>query len=171
MRGEAWHKAQPPPWAPSQHRRYPLKRSSPAGDAALHPRFSETVRATLRLQWLHIALSSLWNGAGLWRVANGEAPLGPSASWLVLLLALGAGAVMTWGVQKNHRGYAIASAAMALALLAPIVGALVLDTTRWPSPWWRWGGLMLNGVGLAANLRGLQHWYRHCHPRPNVPLG
>lgn len=127
----------------------------------MRTRFAATVRATLRWQWLHIALSSLWNAAGLWRVANGQAPLGPSASFLVLFLALGAGALMTWGAQKAPRWYTLASAAMALALLAPIVGALVLDATRWPSPWWRWGGLLLNAVGLAANLRGLQHGYRH----------
>lgn len=142
----------------------------PASDAAVRPRFSETVRATLRVQWLHIALSSLWNVAGLWRVANGQAPLGPSASYLVLFLALGAGVLMVWGAHKAPSWYTLASAAMALALLAPIVGALVLDAARWPSPGWRWGGLVLNGVGLAANLRGLQLGHHHRRAALAPPL-
>ena len=130
--------------------------------------FMAAIRTPLCVQWTHIALSSLWNGAGLWRVAHEQAPLGPSASLVVLGLVLGTGAIMVWGARSDPRWYAVASAAMGLALLAPITGALVLDAAQWPSPWWHWGGLTLNGVGLAGNLWGLRCWQRYTRPTRSV---
>ncbi len=137
---------------------------------APHPpvTFMAAIRTPLLVQLAHIALSSLWNGAGLWRVAHGQAPLGPSASLVVLGLVLGTGALMVWGARSHPRGYALASAAMGLALLAPITGALVLDAAQWPSPWWHWGGLALNAAGLAGNLWGLRCWHRYTRATPRM---
>lgn len=134
---------------------------TPTTSSQPHDAFRRTVLLPLALQMAHIGLSCGWNAIGLWRVAQGQAPLGPSASWLVLVLAVLAGGCMVVGAWRRPAWYAVASAAMVLALIAPMAGVFILDAGRWPSPYWRWGGFALNGAGLLAGLWGLQRWRRY----------
>ena len=90
---------------------------TPTTSSQPHDAFRRTVLLPLALQMAHIGLSCGWNAIGLWRVAQGQAPLGPSASWLVLVLAVLAGGCMVVGAWRRPAWYAVASAAMVLALI------------------------------------------------------
>jgi len=112
----------------------------------------------LALQMTHIALSCAWNIAGLWCVAHGQAPLGPTASSTAIGAMLALAAAMVFGAQSRPAWYAGASLVMVLFLTVPLSGAILLEPTRWPAPAWRWGGMLLNSVGLLAGVWGLLRW-------------
>ena len=71
---------------------------TPTTSSQPHDAFRRTVLLPLALQMAHIGLSCGWNAIGLWRVAQGQAPLGPSASWLVLVLAVDSPTAIAIGV-------------------------------------------------------------------------
>lgn len=116
------------------------------------------LRVPLALQLTHIALSCAWNVAGLWRVAHGQAPLGPTASAVAIGVMLALAAALVHGARSRPAWYAAASLAMVLFLTVPLSGAILLEPTRWPAPAWRWGGMVLNSVGLLAGIWGLLRW-------------
>jgi len=121
------------------------------------------LRVPLALQLAHIALSCAWNAAGLWRVAHGQAPLGPTASAMAIGAMLVLAAAMVHGAQRRPAWYAGATLVMVLFLTVPLSGAVLLEPTRWPAPAWRWGGMALNSVGWLAGLWGLLRWHQTRH--------
>lgn len=132
------------------------------------PHLGTALRVPLALQLTHIALSCAWNAAGLWRVAQGQAPLGPTASVAAIGAMLALAAAMVLGARSHPTWYAGASLVMVLFLMVPLSGAVLLEATRWPTPAWRWGGMVLNSVGLLAGTWGLLRWRQTQNLRKNT---
>lgn len=129
------------------------------------------LRVPLALQLTHIALSCAWNAVGLSRVAHGQAPLGPTASATAIGAMLALAAVMVFGARSRPAWYAAASLVMVLFLTIPLSGAILLEATRWPTPAWRWGGMVLNSVGLMAGIWGLLRWRQTKNLKKNTTNG
>ena len=108
----------------------------------------------LALQLLHLLLSCAWNVLGLWRLAHGAPAPGPSASWLAVGTLLCLAIALLLGLLRWPALYWAASAVVVIAVLPAIGGAFVRDALSWPTPFWRWGGALLNAVGVAAALWG-----------------
>jgi hypothetical protein len=106
-----------------------------------------------RIVWVQLAwalLAAAWNVAGVVLIANGARAPGPTASLFgaAVLIAIGVGLVATFNRSAIiYAGLSIVSAAMAGAA---VYNALTADPSLWPSEFWRYAGIMLNGVGSFA---------------------
>jgi hypothetical protein len=105
-------------------------------------------------------LAALWNFGGAWQAARGLPSPGPTASALagVVLLVIASGffvAVARWPAV-----FVLLAAVAGLAALVGVVGAFVQDPDLWPSEFWRWAGIVLNGVGFVAAVAALVTFIR-----------
>ena len=106
-----------------------------------------------RIVWVQFAwalLAAAWNVAGVALIANGARAPGPTASLLgaALLVTIGVGLfAMSSRSAIIYAGLSIVSAAMAGAA---VYNALTADPSLWPSEFWRYAGIILNGIGAFA---------------------
>jgi hypothetical protein len=106
-----------------------------------------------RIVWVQLAwalLAAAWNVAGVALIANGARSPGPTASLLgaALLVAIGVGLVAASNRSVIiYAGLSIVSAAMAGSA---VYNAVAADPSLWPSEFWRYAGIILNGVGAFA---------------------
>jgi hypothetical protein len=113
-----------------------------------------------RIIWVQLpwALSAAaWNIAGVALIANGARSPGPTASLLgaALLTAIGVGLVAASNrAAIIYAGLSIVSAAMAGAA---VYNALTADPSLWPSEYWRYAGIVLNGIGTIAGSAALMN--------------
>ncbi|MBL8821650.1 MAG: hypothetical protein JNJ77_03610 [Planctomycetia bacterium] len=108
------------------------------------------------LQLVYLAGCIFWNVAGVILQSKGMQPLGPTASWAAAGLMVVPGLLAWWGLKSKSWHYMLASALMGLGGLAAIVPALTSDDpSLWPSPFWRWAGIVLNLFGLVLAIVGI----------------
>lgn len=103
-----------------------------------------------------------WNAYGMYQLQQGAAPPGPTSSWAVavvgLLIALAFG--LRW-LDKQRWVYILVCLVCAALGAVIIYGSFTKDPSLWPSEAWRWGGIILNGIGAAACIAGALKMYQH----------
>jgi hypothetical protein len=95
-------------------------------------------------------LAALWNLGGAWQLARGLPSPGPTASTLAGLVLLGIAAGLGVAVRRWPTVFVLLATVAGLAALVGVVGAFVQNPALWPSEFWRWAGILLNGVGFVA---------------------
>lgn len=105
--------------------------------------------------WVQLAwalLAAAWNVAGVALIANGGRAPGPTASLLgaAILIAIGVGLVAS--CKRFTLAYAALSLVSVLMASAAVFNALTADPSLWPSEFWRYAGIALNGAGALASI-------------------
>ena len=100
-------------------------------------------------------LCAIWNTYGAIQISTGGRALGPTASLLtagftILLAILLILASERW--PRLFRWLTIVAAALAALT---IWNAFRLAPSLWPSEFWRWAGVALNGLGVVGALIAL----------------
>ena len=105
-------------------------------------------------------LAALWNLGGVWQLGRGLRPPGPTASTFAgLVLPVIAGGLVL-AVRQWPKVFVLLAAVCGLAALSAVVGAFVQDPALWPSEFWRWAGVLLNGLGVMAAATGVVAFVR-----------
>jgi hypothetical protein len=103
---------------------------------------------SVQLGWA--LLAAAWNVAGVVLIANGGRAPGPTASLLgaAVLIVIGVGLVAT----SNRSAIIYAALSIVSAAMAggAVYNALTADPSLWPSEFWRYAGIILNGTGVLA---------------------
>lgn len=125
---------------------------------------SRDIIGPLGLQISHLFLSCVWNLAGVMLIANGRAPLGPSASMVTVVILILLGLLLIYGLVNYGDGrykgsrqwlvYLAVSTILLLATISTIFAAFTKDPVLWPSSWWRYAGIVLNSIGLIGAIWG-----------------
>lgn len=113
------------------------------------------MKIPLIIQFVHIALSSLWNFYGLYLVSKGEPSQGPTASISGVVIMVFFGILFFVGAQYSKVVYIIAAAIAFLGLLPTIAAPFYKDPSLWTSPFWQWGGAVLNSFGAIGAVLGI----------------
>lgn len=122
-------------------------RSPTISSAMLVSRYSRP----LLLQTIHAVLCVGWNGIGLWQKAHGQATIGPTASWIALLMSVVlVSALFALLRSRKELAYLALSLVAALLALVAVLGGFTKDPSLWPSEFWRWAGIVVNTIGVAA---------------------
>lgn len=106
----------------------------------------------LVLQQIHLWLSAVWNAVGVWLVHQGGQALGPTASLSTAALLIGFAALVCVAHYYHRWMYILISAIIVLGALSTIANAFTLPTSNWPSEFWRFAGITLNSLGVAAGV-------------------
>lgn len=95
-------------------------------------------------------LCALWNAYGAMQISMGGRALGPTATYagagLVILIAI---ALLVTSTRWPLICRTLAIVAGALAAWT-IWNSFILDRNLWPSEFWRWAGIVLNGFGILG---------------------
>ncbi len=111
-------------------------------------------------------LSATWNAVGVALLAQGGRSLGPTASIAAALVLLVMAIAYPVTIRRWNVVYLLVSLLGGLAAISAVVNAFTADPTLWPSEFWRYAGVVLNGVGFVAALVGIvsvvrNRWLRH----------
>ena len=118
-------------------------------------------RLSLLLQVIHAILCVAWNGIGLWQKAYGQATIGPTASWAALAMSVVLAAALYFLLRAGkERPYLALSLVAALLALVAVIGGFTKDHALWPSEFWRWAGIVVNSIGVAAFPAAIVTFFR-----------
>ena len=117
-----------------------------------------TMRLAVHLQITYGVLVALWQIVGLWRLGQGEQALGPTASGNVAIFAVASTGALYALVRAFPGIYVAIASLLAIPALLTIQNAFVADPSLWPSAWARWGGVVLNGLGVLAPTLAFIGW-------------
>lgn len=120
----------------------------------------ERIRPAISLQLAHAGLSVIWNLAGLALIAQGSRAPGPTASLGVAAFLLIMAAGLVAGARRSPPLYVLASLVVGLGALWAVIQAFQLDPSLWPSSFWRYAGVVLNGGGVLGASWGIQGWLK-----------
>lgn len=115
-----------------------------------HTSLFDALRAPLCLQMVHVMLCVTWNILGVYLVANGMPSPGPSSSWTAAAVLAFCGCLLVVGAFRSATIYGCVSLVFALAGAWFIVSAFTRDPSLWSSEAWRYGGVLLQSLGVAA---------------------
>jgi hypothetical protein len=98
-----------------------------------------------------------WNAYGLFLISQGMTPIGPTASAVGAVLCV-VFALLFWWWNKTHQTWPYILVTLIAVIMAAytVYGALTKDPALWPSPFWRWAGILLNGLGVVAGIAGIK---------------
>ncbi len=119
-----------------------------------------TLRLAVRLQVTYGVLVALWQIVGLWLLASDRPALGPTASGNVAIFAVASTGALYAMVRRFPGPYVAIASLIAVPALLTIQNAFVADPSLWPSPWARWGGVVLNALGVVAPGVAFVGWRR-----------
>ena len=112
------------------------------------------IRRVLVIQLIYLAMAALWNLAGVALIAQGLRAPGPTASLAVAAYLLALGAVTYVGARRIRWIYLGGTLLAGVGAASAIVQAFQLDPSLWPSSFWRYAGVLLNGFGLFGAVWG-----------------
>lgn len=94
-----------------------------------------------------------WNGYGLWLQSNGQKMVAPTASGPVAIFSV-LFALLFWFFhsRKMKVPYIILSGLTAFLAFVAVYGGFTKNPDLWASESWRWGGIILNGIGTIAGV-------------------
>ena len=121
---------------------------------------AQVLTRPLSLQLSHLALSCVWNLAGVYLIRHGLAPLGPTASMATAALLIGVGLLMIIGAKKNVYLYLFCSVLAMAGAGAAIAGAFFQNPSLWPSDVWRLSGVGLNSLAIIGGFWGFITLYK-----------
>jgi hypothetical protein len=119
------------------------------------------VGSALFVQVAWAALSAAWNFAGVWLMASGARAPGPTASLGAAVVLLAIAGMFVHLADRRPLLYAVATVVTGLFAAAAIYNAFTASPSLWPSEFWRWAGIVLNGAGFLAALAavvGFARW-------------
>ncbi|MGL6224233.1 MAG: hypothetical protein ACRC6L_11695 [Steroidobacteraceae bacterium] len=99
-------------------------------------------------------MAAIWNFAGVWRVANGQSALGPTASIAGGLVLIASIAALVGTARRWPLVYMLLAVACGLIAFSAVAGAFLKDPAFWPSEFWRYAGIAINAFGVAAAAAG-----------------
>ena len=108
----------------------------------------------VRLQLSYLLLAVLWNLAGLALIAQGMRAPGPTASGGIAAYLLALALVILMAARRLSWLYGGALLLVGLGAVSAVVQAFQLDPSLWPSPFWRYAGILLNGFGVLGSVWG-----------------
>ena len=112
---------------------------------------SATYQVPLAIMVTHAFLSAAWNAAGVWLIARGQPPLGPTASMSAIAILGILILAYFFTVKQNYtKSFLILASIGALAGLLAIHGAFTKDHSLWPSEFWRFTGIAVNSLALIG---------------------
>ena len=114
----------------------------------------------LSLQLLHAFLCMVWNLVGLALIAQGMAPLGPVASWVVVIAAGVMGLLLLLGAKRFVWLYLLLSILQLLLSVNAVSTPLIKDPSLWVYEGSRYGGMAINMVGLLGSAWGIMVWLK-----------
>lgn len=120
----------------------------------------QVVGWALATQVVWALLAALWNVAGVYLIAQGQRPLGPTASIAGALALVAIAAALVLAISRASLLYAGLSGVAAFIALGAVVNAFVQDSALWPSEFWRYAGAVLNGVGFVAGAAAVLAYFR-----------
>jgi len=107
------------------------------------------------MQLTHIALSIIWNVAGIVLVSQGLRSPGPTASAVAVGILILLGVLIIVGIIYWRPLYFIASELAIIGAMMAINQALTADQSLWPSEFWRYAGAALNALGVLGGTLGI----------------
>ena len=122
---------------------------------------SATYQGPLTIMVTHAFLSAAWNAAGVWLIARGQPPLGPTASMSgVAVLGILILAYLITVKQSYTKSFLVLASIGALAGLLAIYGAFTKDHSLWPSELWRFTGIAVNSLALIGYTLTLRIYFQ-----------
>lgn len=109
----------------------------------------------LRILVVWAILCTLWNFYGAFQIANGGRALGPTATMAGGVLAMFLALLFVFTSSRWPTVYKALAVLAAIMAAFTIWNAVVLDPSLWPSEFWRWAGIVLNGSGVLGALLAL----------------
>ena len=116
---------------------------------------NEKIKYPLYLQLIHALLCIIWNLAGLGLISAGLAPLGPVASWAVVVACAIMGGLLWWGARSLLWLYVLVTILQLLLSMNAVISPFIKDPALWVYASGRFAGLAINLVGVVATLWGL----------------
>ena len=113
----------------------------------------------ISLQLAHLLLSIVWNIVGVILINKGHAALGPTASLVSALIMTLLIAMLTISASRARWLYVCLSVFILYVSLSTINNAMVSDPGLWPSEFWRYAGMAINGLGVGGAVWGLYLCY------------
>lgn len=107
-------------------------------------------RRIVAIQVAWAILAAIWNVAGVALIAQGLRAPGPTASIIGAFVMLVLAVAFVTTIHRWPLVYLLASVIGGLAAVAAVVNAFTADTALWPSEFWRYAGIALNGAGFLA---------------------
>ncbi len=107
---------------------------------------------SLALMVVWAASSALWNAAGMILISQGKPPRGPTASWMGAVILVVMIPVLAWTSKRVPLLYVVLALLVIVGACYTIYGAITLDPSHWPSPFWRVTGAAINVVGALGAL-------------------
>jgi len=106
---------------------------------------------------MHAFLAAVWNLAGVWLISQGQAPLGPTASFTGVIVLLVLIMIYIFTLKKGFKKTFLLMASVgALVGALTIYGALTKEHSLWPSEFWRIAGIAVNSlavIGFSLTLK------------------
>lgn len=118
------------------------------------------VEWALPVQAAWAILSFLWNIAGVLLISRGLRAPGPTASWVAAGVLFVIAAALFLTVKKLPLAYLLLSFIGGLMALLAVKYAFTADPSLWPSEFWRWAGIALNGAGTAGAVAGVLGFFK-----------
>lgn len=113
------------------------------------------VMNAMRVQVAWAILSAIWNSVGVAMIAQGGRSPGPTASIAAAIVLLVMAIAYPTVLRRWRVVYLLVSVMGGLAAIAAVVNAFTADPALWPSEFWRYTGVVLNGVGFFAAIVGI----------------
>ena len=122
----------------------------------------DLLKPALAVQLGHLLLSCLWNLTGVYLIQHGQQALGPTASLTTSALLIFFAILLILGATKYPKLYLGISVIVMAGALSAILPAFHEDPGLWPSDFWRFSGVVLNGFGVAGAVLGIMIWRKKC---------
>lgn len=113
------------------------------------------VGSALFVQVAWAVLSVAWNFAGVRLLVSRARAPGSTASLGAAVVLLAIAAMLVHLVDRWPLLYAVATVVPVLFAAAAINNAFTASPSFWPSDFWRWAGIVLNGAGFLAALAAI----------------
>jgi len=121
----------------------------------------EILKPALYVQLIQLALTLVWNIAGVILISRGLRALGPVASLAVAAIALVFGIVLVVSLRRWPVLYGVFSVVIGLMAIWSVVNAFTANPALWPSDFWRYAGAAVNVIGIVGFVMavvGLVKW-------------
>ena len=116
-----------------------------------------TYKTPLVFMVMHAFLAAVWNLAGVWLISQGQAPLGPTASFTGVIVLLVLIMIYIFTLKKGfEKTFLLMAFVGALVGALTIYGALTKEHSLWPSEFWRIAGIAVNSlavIGFSLTLK------------------
>lgn len=117
--------------------------------------------SAFKAQLFYVLLCVIWNGVAMWQIQIGEQPIGPTASWFVILFLILFVTLLAFLLHRNLEIIYLCLSFILFSLAAmAISGGFTKDHELWPSEFWRITGIVINVIGVIAFILVVQVFFK-----------